>query len=40
MSKKKPKLKYLAKVVKYSNGARIPAFKDHIGMTVEVRVKR
>jgi putative transposon-encoded protein len=40
MSREKPKLKYQAKVVKYSNGARIKAYKEHIGKTVEVRVMK
>lgn len=40
MSREKPKLKYITKVVKYSNGARIKAYKEHIGKNVEVKILR
>jgi len=38
MSREKPKSKYIAKVVKYSNGARLPCFKEFIGRNAEIRI--
>ena len=38
MSRKKPQSKYTAQVKKNGTGAKIRAFKEHIGKTAEIKI--
>lgn len=39
MSKEKPKKEYTTKVKKFGNGARIKAYKKHIGKKVKIIIE-